>query len=375
MDNRREFGTAAVAPINPASASPDRYLKGWVSLSIALAIEVGLQLSPITGIFLMFLAGPFWSLLLINLILLQMALDAWANRSRRWLLLVPAVVFGGCLTAGLAAEVLARTWVKAIDHQNAAVLVRDGRPLAIESSIAGADTAKAVAGGFDLPVVYRWQGAPENTWEALRVVPRSVCDSLKFAEGSQVRFDDRNLTERRGGSTFSWPDPNRCVVATLEAPPADFRRVKVDQYEEGNVLVRKTVVRIGLGDDAALVTGIARPFPLAPLFIAGCFLNSGAPAWDCMFEPLRRSVSASQGHDADAQAKLIGRAMGLTARPLGAPSTSEHFAVREAVKAASAAAARAEVRREAQRRKAAARAAKPTYQPFFVRRADAIKGQ
>jgi hypothetical protein len=63
-----------------------------------------LQLFPYTGVFLMFLLAPFWSVVLVNLGFIGIALEAASGQVTRLWLILPTAWFG------------AYTWFAVADH-------------------------------------------------------------------------------------------------------------------------------------------------------------------------------------------------------------------------------------------------------------------
>ena len=69
--------------------------KTWAGCFLLTVIIFALQLFPVTGIYMMFLAAPFWTMILINLGFGLMARDAWRDPAQRWLMILPLIWFGG----------------------------------------------------------------------------------------------------------------------------------------------------------------------------------------------------------------------------------------------------------------------------------------
>jgi hypothetical protein len=65
---------------------------------IATAVVAALQWVPFTGIFLMFLMAPLWSVVLINLGFLAMIFEAVMGLIPRWAIVIPLLYFGGYYT-------------------------------------------------------------------------------------------------------------------------------------------------------------------------------------------------------------------------------------------------------------------------------------
>jgi hypothetical protein len=66
-------------------------------LSLILFVVTGvvyvLQTIPYTGIFLMFVMAPFWSVALVNVGFIGVAIEAAVGRVSRWWLIVPMVFY------------------------------------------------------------------------------------------------------------------------------------------------------------------------------------------------------------------------------------------------------------------------------------------
>lgn len=73
-------------------------LRSWQGCFVLTAIVFLLQAFPFTGIFLMMLAAPFWSVILINLGFALIVRDVWVGVQSRWLIFLPVLWFGGYLS-------------------------------------------------------------------------------------------------------------------------------------------------------------------------------------------------------------------------------------------------------------------------------------
>lgn len=280
-----------------------------------------LQVFPYTGIFLMFLIAPYWSVALVNLGFLGVALEGAAGRVPRGWLIMPIVWFGGYAAfAAFDYRALAQLRFE-VAAANAPVRIPfdpDRQALVLERSgdVDGFVTDHA------LPVIYALRaGNRGSRHQATRMVEKAVCDrgrgdpSWEAAGIFTMGFHDQDLWGR--GSRLE----NRfCVLHMPEDPALPAVTVSTASREElaGLLPIRRTTTTVTMpeGSSYVLQGGFAHPLHWLPMPLLGCWLNSGAASWNCTAQFYRDRFMPISATDAGqyaghADRAVLARALGL----------------------------------------------------------------
>lgn len=275
---------------------------GWRTpwpLSIKILIGVGvlfaLQAFPFIGIFLMFVAAPFWSVPLINLAVVVAGVEGLTGRAPRWFVLIPVCWFGFYALAVVREDAALEQVQAEVAEANAAAAPVRYDP-AHHDVIAG-DFVNELLLRHQIPVVYiEPRRGRDRAVKAARVATGALCETLA-ARKANVKVMVRKIhriTARRYGLA---PDKPVCIVSFDEVPDdekAGRQIIRIARQRSTELMsglpVKMTVVSAESGGRRTEIrdawTARLQPFPMPAV---GCFLNSGAPSWDCFARFLRRS--------------------------------------------------------------------------------------
>jgi hypothetical protein len=256
----------------------------WRTFSIwpltGFIIWMVLQYIPYTGIFLMMIGGPLWSGVFVLAFLAALVVDGLSGRLPKVVLVVPGVFLGwyyamyvaeGAKIASLEAEFKAANPVKAmtVDFSRQALV---------------AENAAALVSQYRVPVAYEVnRNYEEEGYLSYRVVPSTDCAGIardplsRVFTSAFIRYMDETGARKVAR--------NLCLLRMPEKPRGEIVSVtsqtqKLSGFDGVISIVAHTLKR---GDDVVgrYRTGGAQRLSAFPLPIAGCFLNSGAPSWDC----------------------------------------------------------------------------------------------
>lgn len=278
----------------------------WPFAVGALLVVEGLQRFPPTGVVLMMMAAPLWPIVLFNLLLLAVVADVLRGAAPRWLIAIPALVYGLNLLASAASFVAYLLLALDINSANArATTLVDPARTAIVS-----ERAQNLVEGFQLPVAYAppERGGPGQLM-AFRVLPEETCEALPLMDmTSPVR---KSFISRGRASVV-----NACTLRTPETPRRPILTVRqsgapLSGLLEGRVTTI-TLVQSG-GSAIAVRQAEVRILPPIPMLVSGCALNSGQLKWQCQTGLLRLPMRIARDKHADPSA-LVARALGLSPR-------------------------------------------------------------
>ncbi|RUW45440.1 hypothetical protein EOA32_34095 [Mesorhizobium sp. M1A.F.Ca.ET.072.01.1.1] len=252
----------------------------------ATAIAFLLQLFPYTGVFLMVLGAPFWSVILINLGFIGVGAEAAAGKVGKGWMILPIAWFVGYAGYALGDHQILWNLKHQIATSNADVLIPfdpSRQALVFEGSISG----NWLVNNYALPVVYR-RSDEEGEWHyrSTRLVDRTECDrirrdkSLRGTGISVFGFHDRDGLLGSGKFETRFCDMGQPEDPIL--PVALVRRSESNRIVSG-LPVTDIVTTVALPDGSvfSLSGGHAAPLGWIPKLVMGCALNSAAPSWDC----------------------------------------------------------------------------------------------
>ena len=289
-----------------------------VSLVFFLATGVVflLQAFPLTGIFLMFLLAPFWSVPLINLGMIGIALEALTRQvSWRWLI-VPIGFYGIYYAVAAADHQTLAALTAQYDSANAKVAVPFDP--ATQALVFDDDNSGAVfVQNYRLPVVYNANRNYPEGFRSSRMIDNAVCTSLRDNKALSPAgvyttwfHDGDDIYHQKFEKRF-------CNIGMPERPTLPL--VRVARREDKILSVTLPITRVTRsvttpdGKRFELLGGVAAPLSWIPMPVMGCMLDSGTPAWRCSagfwrsgFTPIV-SVTTRYGRD-DA---VLARALGL----------------------------------------------------------------
>lgn len=281
-----------------------------------------LQLFPLTGIFLMFLMAPYWSVVTINLGFASLAVEALFGRIQKAWLLVPALWFGGYAIAALISHMQFDDLDASFRKQNEGKSVQFSAmdtAIVFDSKTHGlSGAASSMVRTYDVPVAYETNPNFKTARHlAYRIGNRPRCDS--------VRADQRYGAS--GVHSFGFHEnkvfvKDLCVVNGPEDPAGRVVVIsdKVERQPHSDLLPFSlhtiTITQPG-GDTTELVSGWAAPLQWLPMPMMGCALNSSAPAWQCMAGFVRESQQGlgAPGGYGSAGLALVAKVLRLRASP------------------------------------------------------------
>jgi hypothetical protein len=275
-----------------------RGMRVSMALFLFTAVVLLLQVFPLTGVFLMLFAAPFWSVLTLNLAFLALAVESLIGQTdRRWLL-APLLWFGGYAAyaqlsnenyLALDAKLKAENATQSISFDSTQqVLVFD------EDSEELSGAPQSFVQKFALPVAYVSNANFEPARHlAYRLAEAETCSRLQREQGSLPSgispswFHDSSNGRRKLRKDL-------CIVQLPEDPNRPALQISATRDKQNDRLLphslTTTTISDGLGGMAVLTTGRAEVLGWLPMPVMGCALNSGAPSWDCFFGFYREAV-------------------------------------------------------------------------------------
>ncbi|MGA0602177.1 hypothetical protein ACO2Q3_15830 [Caulobacter sp. KR2-114] len=305
---------------------PPRKLPASLFVAILLGLVIAGQWFVWTGLLLMMLGAPAWSIVLVNLLLITIGIDAWRRALPRWTLLVPILAYGGNLAASGAGFVQYLGVKAEIDGRNAAT------PMAFdparEALVTDYQTLKPLVSGYQLPAAFidanarpyplpghyrrfTRRGAaeplvmppsPAPSYRSARLWLKADCDAVEVTDAIQVRTAPVDVDRV--------PLANACLLEMPETPAAPLVTSQRTQAKGGGGLLETAIWTLGVtgpgGAGATRVYGTAAILMPIPLPVIGCGLNDADSRWDCTAQllrfPMPLGVSGKSGDDAGAAA-------------------------------------------------------------------------
>lgn len=292
--------------------------EGWpVSLwfFVATAVVYLLQRFPLTGIFLMIALAAFWSVILVNLGFIGVAIEALTGRvSRAWLIL-PLLYFGlyylayykdQATLASLRSQYAAHNQGKSLpfDQQRQDLLFEPGK------------------GDFHpLPFEFVRRFGVRRTFESNGrmhfIGDREACAYLRDNDVLRSARIYATGFYGAGGVGTRAMVKDYCSITGPGAPEKPVVRVSSDDRAETQLLLPVQRQELRIRDDASgreveLWSGSVGTLKAFPMPMMGCFLNSGAASWDCSAGFLRdRQSILSPGERYGDSAAMVAEALGL----------------------------------------------------------------
>lgn len=256
-------------------------------LSLGFFVIAGLvyvaQLTPLIGVALMIFAAPLWSIALVNMGFLGVALESALGVVHRLWLILPVLWFGGYAGWAATERLTLATEASAMRRNNAASaeLRHASGPILIETNASNLaePLAIAIVARYAASTVYvrTTLGDQVGTTTAYRFERDGLCNSA--APGGQPRIGRHDLTD-------GTPLREACVYSVAEDAPDDVVRIIMvrGQQDTSGPVAARTEVRAPRADGGVSTfrSTSAAFLPWLPRPILGCALNSGAAEWQCM---------------------------------------------------------------------------------------------
>ncbi len=258
------------------------------------AIVYLLQRFPFTGVFLMIVGAAFWSVVLINLGMAGIVLEAVTRRVSLLWLLLPVLYLGGFYLAWAHDQkMLARVSVDTARF-NA------GKSLAFDPERQDLVIGRSEDGlGLGVAEFLRDHGLArvfDDNGRVHLIGTGETCKFLADKPGLRSAGIHSQWITRPGPRRYRPSSTGFCIIAMPGTPDKPVVRVTERQikpdYGRLPVVLREYVAT----DEAsrgtvAVRTGRASPLRRFPGPVLGCALNSGAPSWECFAGFLRKTAT------------------------------------------------------------------------------------
>lgn len=297
---------------SPCGATPKGRAKArWHYWFLFTAIWYAIQTVPYIGAPLMLVAAMGWSIVTINAGFIAIVVDRLRGAVPAWLLVAPALWFGGYLTAAVIDQFRVADVQRGINAQNAGVSV----PFDPErhSLVGGPNTdiAQRLARAYSIPVAYDQFGGSGAELRSVRIYSYEVCDLVRN-DKALIRSGIHVMGVKAPGSQTN----NECQLRRAEQPPLPPYTVSAvaRQGQQPGTRFVDHVLTTPDGVSAKVVSGTTSALPWIPMPILGCGLGQGK--WVCRQDFMRMPAYL----DTDVNgADAVARAMGLKKREPGEP--------------------------------------------------------
>jgi hypothetical protein len=249
----------------------------------ATAVIFVLQLIPYTGLFLMFLMAPFWSVITVNAGFAHLAAEAYFGKIHKVWLILPIAWFAGYEAAALLSHRAAWQLDAQLKAENSRQTLNFND---IEQSLVfeqGSDflsgAAQTIFNKYDVSAAYErnpnFPGYSHLVYRENVRAPEDPTKSIVLVKGTDE------------------------LISGYLLP---YRRYTISLLDHG------TPIR-------TLFAGHAHPLSWIPLPIMGCSLNSAAPSWDCVVQFWRDNIGlGGTGGYGGAAIEVVATALGLKPR-------------------------------------------------------------
>lgn len=267
--------------------------RSWMGCFLLTAIVFLLQLFPYTGIFLMMLAAPLWSVLLINLGFLLMIRDGFRDAQRRWLLIFPLLWFAGYAVAAALSHWQVHRFNAELEAANAGkifpfdpatwdVVVVSARS---EDRSVEPLTPQILINSFGLVRAYSDSGTGAEGMRGY-VLSGSTCPEMSGGGIKNGRAWSRLHRGGYGTRMGLESAQNLCLWSRPEVPekPIISIRTHAPVTTKGllvNLTSQDVIIAPARHKEILLRAGRGSALSWLPQPVMGCWLDSGAPAWRC----------------------------------------------------------------------------------------------
>lgn len=274
---------------------------GWpISLwffVITVAVYL-LQRFPLTGVFLMIVAAPFWSILLVNLGMFGLVWEGVTGRVSLLWLLIPALYFGIYYLAYFNDQKALKFVTEEIVRFNDGKSLRfdtDRQDLVFGDPKDGRGVRAAnFTERFGLARVFDSHG------RVYLVGTAESCELLRDKPVFRSAGIQHYAITRRGPSTWNRKSTGFCTIMMAGQPDKPVVRIteSAKDIKNGRLPVTQrdfTATDESNGALATVRTARASPLKVFPMPVMGCGLDSGTPSWDCFHGFLRDAVDLPPG--------------------------------------------------------------------------------
>lgn len=284
-----------------------------------------LQLVPYTGIFLMFMMAPFWSVVTVNIAMIAMIGEALTGRLARAALAIPALYFGGYIAAASASH-LELWWLRAeIAAANAPVKVafEPFRDALVLSGPEAKNLSSGFVRGYAIPVVYE----ANTNFPTAAHLSRRVSGPTGCAQVRSMRNGAAAGVFAAGFHDKGRFVEGRCEIQQPEDPVGPAYKVDAISSKRDEILLPRIELSISIhppdGGRVKLRAGYAAPLKWLPMPAMGCGLNSGAAKWQCFASFLRDGFTPLVVDPGEPAVSVVARAIGLVRSPASSRPLSD----------------------------------------------------
>jgi hypothetical protein len=296
---------------------------------VAAAIFV-LQLIPITGLFLMFLLGPFWIGVVVHVYMIQIAGMSMTGALPRLILLVPGAFYAAGLAAGLSSDIGASRW------ESQQQWVRIDKQVPADTHYVGFTSS----GDFDAAIYWlpkefsNQNGAFEPEKLGFELFSRDGNPDHRIAVDEKCQSGSVTIASRC--YTLSPMDtPSSYLLIGGDVPSCPSSPIDGTEFSWGTVggpyCTAITLIADGQGEMVGIFSGALLEERLYFLFpTAGCGLVDNPSSWVCewyvsprwrknyvgYFLSINGSSPSSGATLMSALAQLRGQTLPQSARPL-----------------------------------------------------------
>lgn len=259
------------------------FINSTASKVLALLILLlALEYFPVTGIFLMLIAGPFIAGLLVHVFLICIFVEAVTGRLPRILAIIPIVAY-----CGYYAVFVRESW----QLRQLSATLRMSNPSKVYNfdpnvSSLVMDRAQQFVQTHDIPAVYEVNSRFPEGYSSVRLITGGQCngiqkDTLNRISISYFHFD----------GVFQ---KQLCLLTVPEQPPGGMVRVtSVHDKQPPTYLTgfRQQTTQISIDNSIAgsFKTATVQRLLAFPILGIGCFLNDGSSTWSCGAQFLRKT--------------------------------------------------------------------------------------
>ncbi|MBL4803899.1 MAG: hypothetical protein JKY71_03455 [Alphaproteobacteria bacterium] len=255
------------------------FKKLWSLLSFkwAMAFVILMLLSwfPVTGIFLLIVAGPIWIGFMVHIIAVALVVDVLRGRLPRIFLLAAIgpyfLYYGSYVLEGMRIENLRVEY--AADNPNM-IAQYDPSAHALVTTI-------PFVSEYDVPVTFGSRPHEPEGYMSKRLATGEYCQTLKEIKGRTIV-----------ASSYRNPLPNACIFMSPEKPQKPMLQIQIEKEATDNRKLHVTAYSFIL--DGQPINEYRAMFyarlRILPLFVSGCWLNSGRPSWECEFGFARKKI-------------------------------------------------------------------------------------
>jgi hypothetical protein len=273
------------------------------------AVVYLLQLLPISGVLLLILMAPLWTVATINVGFLGLGVEALAGKIHKVWLIAPLFWFAGyeyiAWESHRSIEPL-RNDVFAFNDKKRTAFDPATQSLVVEKPT-DSGTVRKLLESYDLPVVYESDRRSRQLRHiAWRISRTESCEAINDSRRFQTPV--RGLPLEIYSGRYPQYLPSSCFFGLPEEPPtpAVIYSVEAPEWQRTGYL-RYDLVTIKLISDSETIelrSASAAPYRWYPAPTMGCSLNSFDPSWHCAPDFFREVLVLAE--PADTAAKALG---------------------------------------------------------------------